>query len=531
MSKILTPKQQEELNKAVLQYLEPLLKEDSSTDASSVEDALNKILNVEAESNIIPNYLEKKWSTVLRLQRRIIDLETEVKSLKLALESRPEVPAHAINGTVNGDLGPFASSSKLNWIPNVSIKNFPTQATQIVSAVQIHPKLPIIFSGCSDGALVVWSMVNDQSTSGIPEKVIKAHTRGINRIRTSLSPLDLVNKGSSSGDYLLATCSSDLSIKIWNAETYQHVRTLSGHDHTVSSIAFSIAKPTTLYSVSRDKSIKVWDLTNGICNKSYVGHSDWVRDVDVSHTPTDKTSSVGEFLLTCSNDQSIRLTHAESGTGLALLIGHSHVIERVKFLPVSSNYYVDKYLKDKHSSKFSNIPKELIENPIYTKVLGYKYCISAGRDNLLKLWLLPPPELKPHRDPMPSQYNNSQGWFLCDMVGHSSWIKSIEVHPNGKYIFSAGDDKSIKMWDLSLLASGNANCVKTLNGHNGFITDINFAPVQEEEVGESETRTKKGDETEEDVEVAHEKLMKSIESRIRCIFVSGGIDNSVRVWS
>lgn len=534
MSKILTPKQQEELNKAVLQYLSPLLREDTSID-SSVEESISNMLHLEPDANIIPNYLEKKWSTVLRLQRRIIDLETEVKTLKVALESRPAAgPSDVLSTGSNGS----ALSSKLNWLPTVSIQSFPTQATQIVSAVQIHQKLPIIFSGCSDGALVVWGIADDLSSSGIPQKSINAHTRGINRIRTSPSRLELGNKeaNSSSGVFMLATCSSDLSIKIWNAETYQHVRTLSGHDHTVSSIAFSNAKPATLYSVSRDKSIKVWDLSNGICTRSFVGHSDWVRDVDVSQVPEDKSSAVGEFLLTCSNDQSIRLTHADSGTGLALLIGHSHVIERVKFLPASSNYYIDKFLKDNHSSKYSHIPKEILTNPVYTKVLGYKYCISAGRDNLLKLWLLPPPELRPHRDPMPSQYNNSQGWLVCDMAGHLSWVKSIVVHPSGRYVFSAGDDKSIKTWDLSLL--GGAQCVKTLQGHNGFVTDIDFAPLQEELEGKQQEekrdkgeKSEKGEDEAEETEAAHVELMKKIQPRIRTIFVSGGVDNSIKVWS
>jgi len=33
--------------------------------------------------------------------------------------------------------------------------------------------------------------------------------------------------------------------------------------------------------VSRDKSVKVWDLVNGYCIKTFIGHSDWVRDIDV----------------------------------------------------------------------------------------------------------------------------------------------------------------------------------------------------------------------------------------------------------
>ncbi|KAM9932634.1 hypothetical protein OXX80_007738, partial [Metschnikowia pulcherrima] len=62
----------------------------------------------------------------------------------------------------------------------------------------------------------------------------------------------------------------------------KHVRTLTGHEHTVSAVAFSPTNPTYLYSVSRDRSVKVWDLSSGFCVASFVGHSDWVRNVDVA---------------------------------------------------------------------------------------------------------------------------------------------------------------------------------------------------------------------------------------------------------
>lgn len=511
MSQILTGKQQEELNKAILQYLEPLLTENSNSRdlVEPLAQALNVSTAVATGDGIIPNYLEKKWSTVLRLQRRILDLESETNSLKSALQSKPNLP------TSDDKL-------KFEWTPSTTAKEFAMQSSQLVSSVQIHPQLPLIFNGCSDGSLLVWSLVSDNSDAGIPEKSIKAHTRGINRIKLSGVPINL-STVDSQFNYILATCSADLTIKIWNSSTYQQVRTLTGHDHTVSSIAFSKIQPTRLYSVSRDKSTKVWDMTNGSCIKSFVGHSDWVRDIDVIALEGEK-NTLGDFLLTCSNDQSIRLTHAESGTGIALLIGHSHVIERVKFLPLSSNYILDKYIKE-NSSAFPTIPQDLVDDPIYTTTLGYKYCISAGRDNTIKLWLLPPPVLRPHRSPLPTLHNNSQGWHIADLIGHLSWVKALEVHPNGKYIFTAGDDKTIKIWDINaLLESGSVQCVKTLIGHKGFVNDVNFAPVnnaaQPIEDGQNSGEN-------EDYDTFKEKMGK----QIRCIFVSGGVDNSVKVWN
>lgn len=524
-SQILTPRQQEELNKAIIQYLRPIA--DESEDHELIQK-LSENLNIPLSSiddNVIPNYLEKKWSTVLRLQRKIIDLESEVNNLRTVIDSQQIVPSAATS---------IIGKDKINWLPNSTIKSFKTQSSQLVQSVSIHPTLPMILGGCSDGSLIVWNLVNDESV--IPEKIIKAHIRGINSISWSKTPVDLSGKGNDakSKTYILATCSSDLSIKIWDGATFKHIRTLTGHEHTVSSVAFSTSKGNILYSVSRDKTVKVWDLVNGYCIKSFIGHSDWVRDIDVISVNSnlllgkpDINPDLGDFIVTCSNDQSIRLSHAESGTGLSLSIGHTHVIECVKFLPFHSNYIIDKYIKD-NEQLFPNISSEIIDDQNYASLLGYKYCISGGRDNSIKLWLLPPPVFRPHRHPLPSLVNDSQGWLIADLVGHQSWVKSLNVHPNGRFIFSGGDDKTIKIWDLaSLNVGGNIKCVKSLTGHDGFINDIEFGSF-ESTINSPRKQDEKNPETEEE---RRNEVLKLIESKMRCLFISGGVDNCIRLWS
>lgn len=500
MSSILTSRQTLELHKAVLQYLEPLLEDNQPTFKN-----LASVLHVENEDSPVPNYLEKKWSTVLRLQKRILDLENEINSYKALLDSLALA------------LGVVLAKDKINWLPNSVTKKFPTQSSQIVSSVSLHPSLPLVVAGCSDGTLISWSLASDDTQ--IPQKQWNGHSRGINKIRWSLEPVDVTN--SKNKLYVLALCSSDLSIKIWEGDSFKHVRTLMGHEHTVSGVAFSPTNPTVLYSVSRDKAVKIWDIVNGFCMKTFVGHSDWVRDLDVALVNSSmllselKQSNLGDFIVTCSNDQSVRLSH-ESGTGLALLLGHSHVIESVRFLPMYSNAYLDKVIL-LNMNRFPQLLEAMINDPIYSNSLGFKYCVSGGRDNLIKLWLLPPPTLRPHRTPTPSVQNNSQGWHIADLVGHLSWVKTLDVHPNGRFIISGSDDKSIKIWDLEALAeSGKTSCVKLLSGHEGFINSIHFARFEFE--------TSRGKENTKEI------LMAAIERSMRCLFVSGGTDNTVRLW-
>ena len=64
------------------------------------------------------------------------------------------------------------------------------------------------------------------------------------------------------GCCILASCSADLSVKLWDFTTYECTKTLQGHDHNVSSVQFT-PNGDFIFSASRDKSIKMWDVASG----------------------------------------------------------------------------------------------------------------------------------------------------------------------------------------------------------------------------------------------------------------------------
>ena len=83
------------------------------------------------------------------------------------------------------------------------------------------------------------------------------------------------------GGTLLASCSSDLTIKLWDpADEHKDIRTLLGHDHSVSAIRFipsgaagALSSGNLLISASRDKALKVWDVTTGYCVEPLQAHT------------------------------------------------------------------------------------------------------------------------------------------------------------------------------------------------------------------------------------------------------------------
>lgn len=54
-----------------------------------------------------------------------------------------------------------------------------------------------------------------------------------------------------------------MTIKLWDfQQTFECIKTMHGHDHNVSSVAFAPSGDV-VFSGSRDKTIKMWDVATG----------------------------------------------------------------------------------------------------------------------------------------------------------------------------------------------------------------------------------------------------------------------------
>jgi platelet-activating factor acetylhydrolase IB subunit alpha len=149
-----------------------------------------------------------------------------------------------------------------------------------------------------------------------------------------------------------------VSIKLWDFKegTYECTRTLRGHDHSVSAVAWlpdatgssssSSSSSLRLASCSRDSSIRIWDAATGYCIDTLSGHSDWVRSIAAAASTAVAGVAEGSVLLaSCGNDQSVRVwsvpaaaavvgvtgTAATAAHCVHVLQGHTHVVESVAF--------------------------------------------------------------------------------------------------------------------------------------------------------------------------------------------------------
>ena len=275
-------------------------------------------------------------------------------------------------------------------------------------------------------------------------RTLKGHTNTVNALNFSPKGTHLVS------------CSTDLSIKLWDfQQTYQCLRTLRGHDHTISSVIFlpfwdgteannnnnNNTATTTgveaartgarhILSASRDATVKLWDIETGFCDNTFNDHTSWVRCLAVRQHDGGLWASAG-------NDQTIMVYDATANHSTVVeLRGHEHVIESVAFVTEESK---------SASSSNPNSHTQLIRD----------YLASGARDRTVRLWKI------------------SSGECLAKFVAHENWVKSVLIHPSGNYILSASDDKSIRVFDIKA-----QRCLRTLEkAHDHFITSLSMHPT------------------------------------------------------
>jgi platelet-activating factor acetylhydrolase IB subunit alpha len=67
-------------------------------------------------------------------------------------------------------------------------------------------------------------------------------------------------------------------------------------------------------------------------------------------------------------------------------------------------------------------------------------------------------------------FETKSGRLILTLVGHDNWITDIMFHPSGKYLISVADDKSIRMWDLSM-----GRCYRKIyNAHDHFVCSFDM---------------------------------------------------------
>ncbi len=254
---------------------------------------------------------------------------------------------------------------------------------------------------------------------------------------------------SSAGD-LIVSGSGDRTVKLWDCYSDTCIKTLYGQTNEVCSVAVS-SDNQTIACVSLDQTMRLWNYHHGQCLKTWYGHTDWALPVAFS--------SNQRFLASGSNDKTVHLWDWHTGACLKTLQGHTDFVYTVAFSP---NGQILASGSTDSSVRLWNVQtgecfQVLQGHTDWIDVVAFhpteNILASGSADCTVKLW------------------NIHTGQCIKTLTGHTEKLLGTAFSPNGELLASCGVDQMIKLWDVS-----SGNCIKTLQGHTSRIWGVAFSP-------------------------------------------------------
>jgi len=198
---------------------------------------------------------------------------------------------------------------------------------------------------------------------------------------------------------------------------------MKGHRDWVTSLVCPQTTDSSIQVVSgsRDGTLVSWAAaeTRNSVEDSYAvptrrleGHTGFVQDVALTNN--------AEYALSASWDKSLRLWNLKSGACLGKFIGHSKDVLTTAFSPDN------------------------------------RHILSGGRDNKLKIWNV-----------------KGECVYTLDKDCHTDWVSCVRFSPavQSPLIVSGGWDNVVKVWSLS-----DFRCLHTLKGHTGYVSTVTVSP-------------------------------------------------------
>ena len=231
----------------------------------------------------------------------------------------------------------------------------------------------------------------------------------------------------------LVSCSRDNSIKMWDIETRECIRTLEGHSDEIKCI--DVLENGFLISSSYDKSLKIWNPSDGACLKT----------IDVSGSIYCMQVLSGDRVA-CGSGAEITIWNLNDGTCIQTLKGHTQYIQCLMVLPDET---IVSGSKD-NTIKFWNLSENTCINTLNGHT-DWVFCLlllkdghlaSGSEDTTIKIW------------------KRENGECIKTLQGHTDCVRALESTDTFDLI-SCSDDKSIIIWNVN-----SGECIRTLLCHN-----------------------------------------------------------------
>lgn len=287
----------------------------------------------------------------------------------------------------------------------------------------------ILATGSYDSTIKIWDI-----ESGECLRTLKGHTSGIRALQFD--------------ETKLISGSLDNELKVWNWHTGECLNTFTAHTAGVVGLHFD---DNILASGSIDRSIRVWNFKEQHCF-SLRGHKDWVNAVKVDTT--------SRCLFSASDDCTVRLWDLDSKRTIRTFEGHVGPVQQVVLLP--PEYEPDDIVTadqdDAASTTGSSTPlheeisptSDTFEHWSLERPRPARYILTGALDDTIRLW------------------DVATGKCLRTLFGHVEGVWALAA--DTLRVVSGAQDRMVKVWDAR-----TGRCERTFTGHTGPVTCIGLS--------------------------------------------------------
>ncbi|KAL6820059.1 hypothetical protein V8C40DRAFT_268540 [Trichoderma camerunense] len=289
--------------------------------------------------------------------------------------------------------------------------------TDSIEGVAFSHDSTLIASGSSDFTVKIWDRI-----TGRCQKTLEGHNGIVNAVAFSHDST------------LIASASDDSTIRIWNTTTGQCQQLLRGprSDITIEAVAFSHDSKL-IISGSSDNTLKMWDATTGRILKSLTGHNATIYAVAFSHND--------DLMISGSGDGVVILWNLVQGTS-NILETHTRHINSVAFSENSICFYTAS--ADGTVRSWSSINGECHQilrghrGPVSSVAISPAsptsptFIASGSLDETVKIW------------------EADTGICRQTFVSKGAGVRAIAFSHDANFVVSGLSDGTIKIWDMWL---------------------------------------------------------------------------------
>jgi predicted NACHT family NTPase len=281
-------------------------------------------------------------------------------------------------------------------------------SNRLVFSVACHSNGKILASAGDDHLVRIWNLPSGRCT-----KILQGH-------RALVSSLSLSKN-------LLASCSRDGEIKLWDLNMGQHLNTLFSHPQSWS-IAFN-SSGNLLVSTGNDSTSRIWNVQTGECLQI------------IEHTSDSRSPSAlfvdDEMQVAIAVENCVEIWNFQTKQILQKFTGHPRRIRSIAFNTsrcLLASGSIDGVIK------FWDVEKGECLNTCHDQNVGSARSLvfnqvgsllaSCDADAQVKLWCV------------------ETGTCIRTFKGHSTAVWSVLFSPDEKNLISGSWDGTIKVWDI-----------------------------------------------------------------------------------